>query len=65
MERNSQVELHTKDFHDALHVVHLSAPLDERLYCPDRAFDRLRNLIDVLWLDNRFQVILENFGKVI
>ena len=60
-----QVELHTKDFHDAIHVVHLSAPLHEWLHRPDRAFDGLRNLVDVLWLDNRFQVILEDFGKVI
>lgn len=55
----------TKNIKDLLHVVHGGIGLDQgsnRLIC---ALDCLWDTIDILRLDDGFQVILQNFGEVV
>ena len=55
----------TKDFHNVIHIVHLRASLDERLDRLVRSFNGFRKLVHVLWLDYSFEIIFNNFRKLI
>lgn len=46
-------------------IVHLSSALQEACDCPVGCFDSTRDLINILGLDDSFEVILEDFGEVI
>lgn len=48
-----------------VHVVHLRAGLDEVFDLLDWAFDRSRDLIDILRLHDGLQVIFQDLGEVI
>lgn len=48
-----------------IHVVHLSAALDEVCNLFDGAFDGTGDLVNILRLHDSLQVILQNFGEVI
>jgi hypothetical protein len=48
-----------------LHVVHLALLLEQRLNGPHRPPNRLRQLVDILRLDNGLQIVLHNLGQVV
>lgn len=48
-----------------LHVVHLGASLDERTDSLNWPLDGLGDLVDILWLNDSLQVILQDLGKVV
>lgn len=47
------------------HVVHLGTSLDERSDRLDWSLYGLGDLVDILWLDDGLQVILQDLGKVV
>ena len=55
----------TKNVHDMLHVSQLGLCFNERFGRLDRSFNGSRQLVHVLWLDNSFEVIFEDFREVI
>lgn len=56
---------HTKNIHHMIHVVHLGTRLDESTNILHWSLHGLGDLVDVLWLDNRFQVILQHLCEVV
>lgn len=58
-------ELHTQHIEDLVIVVHLRSSFEQRLDSLVWAFDRFGNLVNILWLDNRLEIILQNLGEVI
>lgn len=55
----------TKNIHDVVHIVHLVASLDQRQDLFDRSLDGLRDLINILRLDNSLQIIFKNLREVV
>ena len=54
-----------KHVDDIVKVVIRRAALHELTHSGHGAFDGLGNLIDILWLDDRMQVVFKNFGEVV
>jgi hypothetical protein len=55
----------TENVHDVFHIAHLRPSFDKRLHCFNGALDSSWDLIDILRLDDSFEIILENLGEVV
>lgn len=55
----------TKNVHNVFQVVQLDTGLDQRPDVLDRTLDGLGDLVDILRLHHRLQVVLQNLGKVV
>lgn len=55
----------TQDVQNVVQVIQLSTGLDERTDVLDGSLDGLRNLINVLRLNNSLQVVFQDLGEVV
>lgn len=59
------VVLRTKNVHNVLQVIHLSSSFNEIANFPHIAFHGLRNLVNILRLDDSLQVVFQDFCEVV